>query len=132
MRGLIKQGHSEALELVGFAAPTAITATRPEFPHTAAIGEKATLSATLTNTGDTAANVLAEYRLHFLKKNGTRQPSVFRLGKYTLEPGETRVVSKAHPFRVTSTRTYYPGTQAVSLVINGREGELVDFELTAP
>ncbi|PLA15055.1 DNA alkylation repair protein [Corynebacterium riegelii] len=132
LRGLIKRGHSEALELVGFAAPTAITATRPEFPHTVAIGENATLSATLTNTGDTAANVLAEYRLHFLKKNGTRQPSVFRLGKYTLEPGETRVVSKAHPFRVTSTRTYYPGTQAVSLVINGREGELVDFELTAP
>lgn len=94
------------------------------------IGEKTTLAATLTNTGDVAANVLAEYRVHFLKKNGTRQPSVFRLGKYTLAPGETRVVTKTHPFRVVSTRAYYPGTQAVSLVINGRKGELVDFELT--
>lgn len=68
-------------------------------------------------------------RVHFLKKNRTRKPSVFRLGKYTLAPGETRVVTKTHPFRVTSTRTYYPGTQALSLVINGHEGELVDFEL---
>lgn len=130
LRGLIKSGHSEALELVGFSPYTAVTASRPEFPNTVAIGEKATLSATLTNTGNVAANVLAEYRVHFLKKNGIRQPSVFRLGKYTLAPGETRVVTKTHPFRVISTRTYYPGTQAVSLVINGREGELVDFEFT--
>ena len=130
LRGLIKQGHSESLELAGFSTPSAITATRPDFPHIVSIGEKATLSASLTNTGDTAANVLAEFRVYFLKKNGTRQPSVFRLGRYTLEPGETRVVAKTHPFRITSTRTFYPGTQAISLVINGREGELVDFELT--
>ena len=130
LRGLIKRGHSEALELVGFSTPTALTTTRPEFPRTVAIGEKATLSTTLTNASDAAANVLAEYRVHFLKKNGARKPSVFRLGKFTLEPGETRVVTKTHPFRVTSTRTYYPGTQALSVVINGREGELVDFELT--
>ncbi|KGF24104.1 DNA alkylation repair protein [Corynebacterium tuscaniense] len=130
LRGLIKQGHGEALELAGFSSPTAITMTRPEFPHAVGVGEKATLSATLINTGDAPANVLAEYRVHFLKKNGTRKPSVFRLGKYTLEPGETRVVTKTHPFRVTSTRIYYPGTQALSLVINGREGELVEFELT--
>lgn len=130
LRGLIKRGHPEALELVGFAPTTEITATCPEFPETVAVGDKATLSATLTNTGDTPANVLAEYRVHFLKKNGTRKPSVFRLGKYTLAPGETRAVTKTHPFRVTSTRTYYPGTQALSLVINGHEGELVDFELT--
>ncbi|OFT24236.1 DNA alkylation repair protein [Arthrobacter sp. HMSC08H08] len=129
LRGLIKCGHPEALELVGFAPTTAITATRPEFPDTVAVGDKATLSATLTNTGGTPANVLAEYRVHFLKKNRTRKPSVFRLGKYTLAPGETRVVTKTHPFRVTSTRTYNPGTQALSLVINGHEGELVDFEL---
>lgn len=130
LRGLIKHGHCEALELVGFSTPTAITTSRPEFPRTVAVGEKAPIQATLTNTGDTAVSVLAEYRVHFLKKNGTRKPSVFRLGKYTLAPGETRVVTKTHPFRVTSTRTYYPGTQALSLVINGHEGELVDFELT--
>ncbi|OHO27894.1 hypothetical protein HMPREF2656_02905 [Corynebacterium sp. HMSC034B08] len=130
LRGLIKRGNSEALELAGFSTPTAITVTRPEFPHAVAIGEKATLSATLTNTGNTVANALANYRVHFLKKNGTRQPSVFRLGKFALAPGETRVVAKTHAFRVISTRTYYPGTQAVSLVINGHEGELVDFELT--
>ncbi len=130
LRGLIKRGNKEALELVGFSPSTAVTVTRPEFPHTVAIGEKATLSTTLTNTGDAPAHVLAEYRVHFLKKNGTRKPSVFRLGKYTLDPGETRVVTKTHPFRVTSTRTYYPGTQALSLVINGREGEQVEFELT--
>ena len=130
LRGLIKHGHSEALELAGFSSPTAITMTRPEFSHAVGVGEKATLSATLINTCDAPANVLAEYRVHFLKKNGTRKPSVFRLGKYTLEPGETRVVTKTHPFRITSTRTYYPGTQAISLVINGCEGELVEFELT--
>lgn len=130
LRGLIKRGHSEALELVGYSAPHAITATRPEFPRTVAIGMKATLSVTLTNTGDAPAKVLAEYRVYFLKKNGTRQPSVFRLGKFTLAPGEVRVVTKTHPFRVTSTRTYYPGAQALSLMINGREGERVYFELT--
>ena len=131
LRTLIKQGHQEALELAGFATPTAIHVSDIQFPPAAAIGEKAALSMELHNTSDAVQEVLAEYRLYFLKKNGERRPSVFRLGKFALGPGERRVVAKEHPFRVTGTRTYYPGTQALTVVINGRESEPVEFELLA-
>lgn len=70
-----------------------------------------------------------DYKLHFLKANGQLRPTVFRFGRFTLAPGEERAVSKTHPLRVTGTRTYYPGAQAVSVVVNGSESHAVPFEL---
>lgn len=129
LRGLIKLGNPDALAIAGYGAgDVAISAVR--FPAAVAVGERALLEVELTNTGDTPSEVLGEYRVHFLKKNGTRRPSVFRLGKFTLAPGETRRVEKTHAFRVTGTRTYYPGTQALSVVVNGLVSEPVEFELT--
>ncbi len=131
LRGLIKQGHPEALGIAGFATGDAIQISDVEFPEAVAVGDAAVLTVSLTNTSSEPQEVLGEYRVYFLKKNGTRRPSVFRLGKFTLAPGETRVVEKNHVFRVTGTRTYYPGTQAISVVVNGMESEPEEFELTA-
>lgn len=88
LRGLIKRGHMEALELAGFSMPTAITTTRPQFPRTVAIGEKATLSATLINTGDAPANVLAEYRVHFLKRTAPANQAYSALANTRLSPAK--------------------------------------------
>ena len=129
LRGLVKQSHHEALEVVGFAPDAGIELHSVAFPATAAIGSSVELTATLVNHGDTARDVLVDYKLHFLKANGGRRPTVFRFGRFTLAPGEELEISKTHPFRVTGTRTYYPGTQAVSVVVNGIESEPIEFEL---
>ena len=131
LRGLVKQGDPAALKAVGFAASEEIELTSTTFPARISIGEKAPLTATIANGSDRSCEILVDYRIHFLKKNGSRRPTTFRLGRLTLAPGEERALNKQHPFTVTSTRTLYPGTHAVSVVINGAEGETVPFELLA-
>lgn len=130
VRSLIKQGHPEALALAGFAQSDDVVLRAVDFPDRVAVGDAATLSVELENTGTSAHELLVEYRIHFLKKHGARRPTVFRVGRFTLAPGETRLVSKSHVFRITGTRTYYPGPQAISVVVNGVESAPRQFELT--
>lgn len=129
LRTLVKQGHPEAMAATGFG--TDVDVHSVSFPETVQVDSSALLTAQLVNLSHEPCDVLVEYRMHFLKKNGLRRPSVFRVGRFTLAPGEEREVSKLHTFRVTGTRTYYPGSQAVSVVANGRESEQVEFVLDA-
>lgn len=129
LRGLIKQSHPEALSAVGFAITEELLVSDIDFPQQVRIGQPATLRVRLVNGGEVERELLVDYRLHFLKKNGQRRPSVFRFGKYRLLPGEELEAAKTHRFTVTGTRTYYPGTQAVSVVVNGVESEVAEFEL---
>lgn len=129
LRGLIKQSHPEALAVVGYAQSGDIELHSVSFPGSVAVGETAELTAVLVNHGAAARDVLVDYKLHFRKANGQLRPTVFRFGRFTLAPGEERAVSKTHLFRVTGTRTYYPGAQAVSVVVNGAESPAVAFEL---
>lgn len=130
LRTLAKNGDAEALAICGYGASD-IRVTGVAFPSEAAAGEVAVLEATLHNDGAQPAEVLVDYRMHFLKKNGETRPTSFRFGRFTLTPGETRAISKTHRFRVTGTRTYYPGAHAVSLVVNGQPTEEVPFDLYA-
>lgn len=129
LRGLVKQGDPAALAAVGFAATTDVELISVSFPARVTVGEKAPLIARVINSSDRAREILVDYRLHFLKKNGHRRPTTFRLGRFTLAPGEERELTKKHSFAVTGTRAYYPGTQAVSVVVNGVESEPAPFEL---
>ena len=131
LRGLIRQGDPAALAVVGFAATDAVELVSVTFPSRVAVGEKAELTARVLNASDDPRDILVDYRIHFLKKNGTRRPTTFRLGRVTLAPGEERGLTKRHPFTVTSTRTLYPGTHAVSVVVNGVEIDPFPFELLA-
>ncbi|MDN8594781.1 MULTISPECIES: hypothetical protein [unclassified Corynebacterium] len=129
LRGLIRQGDPAALATVGFAATDNIQLVSAAFPPRVAVGEKSELTARVVNASDEPRDILVDYRVHFLKKNGTHRPTTFRLGRLTLAPGEERDLVKRHSFAVTSTRTLYPGTHAVSVVVNGVESEPISFEL---
>lgn len=130
LRTLVKRGDPDALRILGME-PGGIDILAVDFPTAARIGEAAELTVTLANTTDRPQQVLADYRVHFRKANGQLRPSVFRLGKTELAPGERRTRVKRHVFRVTGTRTYYPGAQAVSVVVNGAGSAILPFELTA-
>jgi len=57
--------------------------------------------------------------VHYMKANGSQAEKVFKLSALTLNPGETRVVSKSHAFRQMTTRVHHPGRHALELQING-------------
>ncbi|WJY66192.1 hypothetical protein CAQUA_07480 [Corynebacterium aquatimens] len=129
LRGLVKAGDAAALTAVGFAPGSGVEVLSVAVPPQVRVGEKMPVRATLVNTADTALDVLVDYRVYLRKSNGSARPTTFRLGVFTLAPGEEREISKTHSMAVTSTRTYYPGAHALTVMVNGMETVPVPFEL---
>jgi 3-methyladenine DNA glycosylase AlkC len=130
LRTLIKQGDPGALELMGFRS-SPLEVTGPTLSHdTLRVGEDLTFSAQLTNVGTEAARLSIDYTVHHQKASGRTSGKTFKLAVRQLAPGEATEISKTHSFRPITTRTYYPGTHAIELLINGVSVGRADFQLT--
>lgn len=131
-RSLIKQGHPATLEAFGLNPPEI----RLEGPvigtQKVRYGEQFDFRVALTSTGKAAQELVLDYLVHFKKANGTLVPKVFKWTKLSLVPGETVSLTRNHAIRPITTRTYYGGTQAVSLRINGKDFGYSEFELVMP
>ncbi|MGC0379651.1 DNA alkylation repair protein [Streptomyces sp. SAI-229] len=129
LRTLIKRGHLGALELLGFA-PAVLDVDGPRLDRNVVpLGGSVRLTASIRNTGDSAARLTIDYIVHHRKANGTRTGKTFRLTTRTLAPNERMEVTREHSFRPITTRRYYPGPHAISLQINGVESNRSEFEL---
>ena len=131
-RSLIKSGHREALAAFGLGAPEIGSVDiRVEAP-TVDYGGALAFSAELTSTASKPQSLVVDYLVHFRKANGKLAAKVFKGTKLVLEPGETHSYSRSHPIRPITTRKYYPGTQGLSLRINGQDFGYAEFELIMP
>jgi 3-methyladenine DNA glycosylase AlkC len=120
LRTLIKTGHQEALALLGYDAPKIKSARLTLASPTVTIGK--TLGFTLSLTAAAAADtqsLLVDYVVHYQKANGTTAPKVFKLGTYTVEPGDRLSLQKEHSFKLMSTRALYPGKHQLVVQVNG-------------
>ena len=128
-RSLIKSGHREALAAFGLGAPEIGSVDiRIEAP-TVDYGGALAFSAELTSTASKPQSLVVDYLVHFRKANGKLAAKVFKGTKLVLEPRETHKYSRSHPIRPITTRKYYPGTQGLSLRINGQDFGYAEFEL---
>ncbi|HWS31597.1 MAG TPA: hypothetical protein VN408_02525 [Actinoplanes sp.] len=132
LRTLVKRGHPGALVLLGFDAGHqgvrvgAVSVDRA----VVALGETVEFTAVIGNDGDTPARVAVDYVVHHRKANGGRTAKTFKLTTATINPGDTLVVRRNHPFRVITTRRYHPSAHAIGLLVNGVASPIVEFELT--
>jgi hypothetical protein len=129
-----EKGRPTALTLVGFTGGEgSFTVTGPEVATPRLqVGEGLLFTATVANTSGAAIKVAVDYVIGHLKANGTQAPHVFRLATRTLAPGETTAIRRSHPFRVITTRRYYPGPHSLRLQVNGHLSEPAAFTLDAP
>jgi 3-methyladenine DNA glycosylase AlkC len=131
MRTLIKRGHAGALELMGFRS-TLLDVTGPTVEQSdVPIGGSVRFAASVTNRDADPARLSIDYAVHHRKANGTSTAKVFKLAVRSLGPGETIDISREHSFRRITTRTYYPGTHTIELLVNGTSAGRADFDLTA-
>lgn len=119
-RTLLKQGRPEVLELFGFAAPTHVRVDDFELPPSAVMGRYLEFSFRLRSVNGPLGRLRVEYALSFLRKNGTHSKKVFAVSESDIESPEKRI-NKRHSFKPISTRTYYPGSHRLALIVNGRE-----------
>jgi hypothetical protein len=87
---------------------------------TVTVGEALEVSFTLRNEGGDDAHVVVDYVVHHRRADGSLGPKVFKLTTRTLAPGEVVALTKRHPMRPVTIRTYHPGEHLVAVQVNGR------------
>lgn len=131
LRTLIKQGNPGALTLLGFSGeypPQALRFTLT--PQQVILGGAITFHAELHCRE--AATLSIDYAVHHQKKNGSLSPKVFKLSRRKVAPGEIIRLEKIHPLRPITTRTFYPGTHRIVVLVNGQAVCEGTFELKLP
>jgi 3-methyladenine DNA glycosylase AlkC len=130
LRTLLKQGHPEALALLGYGSAHRITVHNLTVePHHIQIGQEVTLSFDVESLADEPLNLMIDYVVYHMRANGRRSPKVFKLSKKTIQPGEVLQIVKKHSFAPVTTRKYYPGAQAIEPKINGKLCGRAEFML---
>lgn len=131
LRTLVKKGHTGALEMLGFHENPSITVSEIALSpsNDITIGEVGTFAFEITAKRD--ENLLIDYAIDFVKKNGSTAPKVFKLKKLSLKKGETVKIEKKHRFlKGSTTFTHYPGDHRFNLQINGTIMANHDFTLS--
>lgn len=130
LRTLLKAGHPNALELLGYPANPAVTLRNLTVtPNTIPMGGCVTLSFDIESLGDAPQKLMIDYVVYLMRANGKQTPKVLKLTKRTIQPGEALSISKRIDFRPVTTRRYYPGAHGVSPKVNGRVLGRVEFLL---
>ena len=129
-RTLLKKGEPIILELFGYRNAQHIAVNQFIIQDSKVkINQKLTFSFDFTNHNDHSTLIRLEYAIYYLLKNGTHAKKVFKISEKEYEAGANVQILRNHPFKVITTRTFYPGEHFVSLIINGIEQEQRPFTL---
>jgi 3-methyladenine DNA glycosylase AlkC len=121
LRTLIKRGHPRALKLIGVSATTAIRIESfTVSPLSIKLGERFTLSTTIRSQAASEQRLVIDYLIHYVKKNGSTAPKVFKWKELTLAPNEAITVTKQQLVKNFTTRAHHPGNHRVELQVNGQ------------
>jgi 3-methyladenine DNA glycosylase AlkC len=129
-RSLVKSGHPEVFPLLGYSDTIELTAPRLQLSSDLVqMGESLEFQLDLKSSGAGQQKMVVDFAIHFVKANGERKPKVFKLKSVSLAPGESSRLVKAHPIKAISTRKYYPGTQLLEILVNGKSMVSREFTL---
>lgn len=120
LRGAVKRGDGEALEILGYGPANEANLGEVVIdPELVPIGGRVQVSVTVTNAGKVQAKFNVDLKVHFVKANGSTSPKVFKVRSVELGPGEGVDLSKTISVAQHTTRTHHPGVHEVEVVVNG-------------
>ncbi len=129
-RTLLKQGNQELMELFGFGKVHKITLSKFKInTPLVKIGKHLRFSFDLTNTDDSASKIRLEYGLYYQKANGSLSKKVFKISEKDYPGDSTSSITRKQSFKIITTRKFHVGKHQVSIIINGKEFDKLDFEL---
>jgi 3-methyladenine DNA glycosylase AlkC len=133
LRTLVKRGDADALAVLGFAAdaPVEVVDLVVATP-VVTVGEALELAFTLRNDGTEPTPVVVDFVVHHRRADGGFGPKVFKLATRTLGPGASVEVTKRHPMRPVTIRTYHSGEHRVEVQVNGKVKAAALFDLLVP
>ncbi len=130
-RTLLKQGNLELMELFGFGKVDKIKLSKFKISTpTVKTGEYLEFSFDLTNTNKVTSKIRLEYGLYYQKANGSLSKKVFKISEKDYSAQTTTSITRRQSFKIITTRKFYVGKHQLSIIINGKELDKSDFELT--
>ena len=131
LRTMIKNGHSEALKLVGIKAGNEhIKVDRFNLMQKSVrVGQALEFSFRIKNASSKPQTYLIDYVVWHQKANGTLTPKVFKLKSGKIAAKQSIDVNKKHSFKVVTTRRYHKGPHQLGLLINGKPAAKLGFRL---
>ena len=106
--------------MLGFAGAPAVRVDGARFsPRRLARGGTLRFTVDLVSTAARPQELLADYRVHFVKANGKTAPKVFKLRELVLPARGREPLGGSVSFAPMTTRRCYPGVHRVELLVNG-------------
>lgn len=129
-RTLLKKGNRDVLEIFGFSDVDGVEVDGFKLDKgSVMIGEALTFSFEVLSKK--AAKVRLEYGIDYVKANGKRNRKIFQISESTLKEDQESRYTKTHSFAELTTRKHYPGTHAITLIVNGAERGTLEFQVLA-
>ena len=127
-RTLLKQGHTEVLEMFGFARTDHLVIEELKVQKSVVMEDYLDFSFVLKSRDNRLGKLRIEYAVDFMKKNGKQARKLFKISESDF-PGRKKAVKKRHSFKSITTRKYYPGAHGIAMIVNGKEMARGTFEL---
>ena len=118
-RSLVKQGHPDSFSLLGYTDNNQIAVKKFKIDKEVTVGKKLNFEFELVNQLNTTSNIVVDYKILFVKANGSLNGKVFKLKNVKLKPGEKVLFAKIHDFKLITTRKYYEGIHHLEVLVNG-------------
>ena len=128
-RTLLKKGNPDVLELFGFNSRDINISEFCLKQPIIEIGSELEFSFSIQNRSSLSKKLRLEYGIYYQKNNGNLSRKVFKISERNIRADEIYSVTRKQSFKVVTTRKLYSGAHQVSLIVNGREFEILDFEL---
>lgn len=130
-RTLLKQGEPRTLQLFGFDSKNIMLSNFAILTPNVKIGDALEFSFSLTNQNTTCKKLRLEYGLYYKKSNGELSRKVFKISEREIEPDKVYKINRKQSFKVITTRKFYVGIHQLSIIINGQESQIKNFELAS-
>ena len=127
-RTLLKKGDRDVLEVFGFGSADAVDVSGFALSAAAVpFGGDITFSFEIEAKEDT--KVRLEYGVDYVKANGKTNRKIFQISESVMKANQKKSYSKSHSLADVSVRKHYPGTHAITLIVNGAERGTLEFEV---
>tara|TARA_R110001592_G_scaffold148998_1_gene374363 strand:- start:7485 stop:8564 length:1080 start_codon:yes stop_codon:yes gene_type:complete len=122
LRTLLKKGDKQALAIFKLEDASKITVKELTLAkESICIGDDLFFSFTLVNESNRVRKLRLEYKIAYVKANGSTSKKVFKLSELSLEKGTSKNFTRKQRFTDFTTRKHYPGLHEVIIVVNGED-----------
>lgn len=130
LRTLVKQGNTEALEILGFTTEplvsvAAFTINRDQVE----LGDTIELAAELCSQSETEQRLVIDFVIHHPTASGGVSRKVFKWTTLELGPNESAAITKRRLIKTATTRRYTAGIHSIELQVAGQVFGTCSFNL---